>query len=69
MPKGNKTEQDKKILQGMKDKSKRKSYIQKTFEKSSNLERCEAGQRGKNGQMNKTSSTLLHCNKKRNLQN
>jgi len=64
MPKGNKTEQDKKILQGMKDKSKRKSYIQKTFEKSSNLERCEAGQRGKKGKMNKTSTTLLHCNKK-----
>jgi hypothetical protein len=54
MPEGNKTEQDKKILQGKKRAKEKNHTFKKTFEKSSNLERCEAGQRGKNAQMNKT---------------
>jgi len=44
MPKGNKTEQDKKILQGIKNKREReKSYIQKTFDLGKNQEEFELG--------------------------
>jgi hypothetical protein len=70
MPKGNKTEQDKKILQGKKRRVKEKNH---TFKKPLRRVRtwsvAKQGKGAKMDKMNKTSTTLLHCNKKRNLKN